>query len=342
MSKADTWMPIFISEYLADTMHLNAQQHGAYLMLLFHHWRSGSVPDDDAQLSAIARCDMGSWKKSVGPVVRTFFSKEGGVLIQKRALAEREVANELVDKRSQAGKEGAAKRWGRDRKNDGPANGNRIANALVDAERTQSQTDAPLPLPLPISSLRSDNNSCPPEPASFAEFWAAYPRKEGKAKAEKAHKAALRKIKHPEMMAALAKFPWPADRQFIPHAATWLNGERWLDQPELGATPQQSGPRSASIFDIPGVIPYHEDGRAVLHDCDLVAVTERVLELAQLRREPTLDDHRIVAGWITPDVELSEIYNLIRGIAMRSNYTTPVSLKFFDKAVRERGNGAAA
>jgi len=24
-------------------------------------------------------------------------------------------------------------------------------------------------------------------------------------------------------------YRWPDDMQFIPHAATWLNGDRWLD-----------------------------------------------------------------------------------------------------------------
>ena len=153
MSKADAWMPLYISEYLADTMHLNAQQHGAYMLLLMHHWRAGGVPNDDAQLSAIARCDAASWKKAVWPVLRPFFTVDGDKLIQKRAIAEREVADELVDKRSRAGKEGADKRWGRDRKAQDDGKG--IAKPLANECQPQWQNDAPIPSPLPSPSLRS-------------------------------------------------------------------------------------------------------------------------------------------------------------------------------------------
>jgi uncharacterized protein YdaU (DUF1376 family) len=65
-------MPIHIGDYKRDTGHLRAAGHGAYLLLLFHHWSTGELPDDDEQLAAIACMTRGEWKK-MRPVLEKFF-----------------------------------------------------------------------------------------------------------------------------------------------------------------------------------------------------------------------------------------------------------------------------
>lgn len=69
----------------------------------------------------------------------------------------------------------------------------------------------------------------------FDQFWSAYPRKVAKKAAAKA----FGKIKNitdvmPAILAAVARDAKSLDWQhsevrFIPHPASWLNGERWLD-----------------------------------------------------------------------------------------------------------------
>lgn len=70
----------------------------------------------------------------------------------------------------------------------------------------------------------------------FALFWKLYPRKVGKANAEKAwSKLKVDADLFERMASALAAWAvspdWTKDGgQFIPHPATWLNGKRWDDE----------------------------------------------------------------------------------------------------------------
>lgn len=79
----------------------------------------------------------------------------------------------------------------------------------------------------------------PTDPAQeFERFWSAYPRHVGKRAAEKA----FAKLQPDEelmgvVLAALERqgksVQWRRDGgQYIPHAATWLNGRRWEDEAE--------------------------------------------------------------------------------------------------------------
>lgn len=69
---------------------------------------------------------------------------------------------------------------------------------------------------------------------AFDEFWTFYPRKVGKGAAKKAFKVAHAKANGDVVLGAqrFAADPnLPTDKNYIPHPATWLNGERWDDEP---------------------------------------------------------------------------------------------------------------
>lgn len=69
-------------------------------------------------------------------------------------------------------------------------------------------------------------------PDLFSEFWSLWPRKEGKADAVKAWAKAIRKIDQTlllDLARTYVTHPNRPAKQFVPHGATWLNGERWND-----------------------------------------------------------------------------------------------------------------
>ena len=79
-----------------------------------------------------------------------------------------------------------------------------------------------------------------PQPArpniddGFDDWWQTYPRKVGKGQAAKAYRAARKKATPEALVAAVtAQAPLLMARgsQYCPYPATWLNGERWRDEP---------------------------------------------------------------------------------------------------------------
>jgi hypothetical protein len=91
-------------------------------------------------------------------------------------------------------------------------------------------TDAPEPVPEP--QLKPLAIASP----LFDEFWQLWPRREGKANAVKAWQKATKKITESDLLEkarAYVTSPTLPQAQFVPHAATWLNGERYNDEPQV-------------------------------------------------------------------------------------------------------------
>src|SRR4051812_30644287 len=97
------WMPWYIADYLADTAHLRAGQSGAYLHLIMHYWQKGGLPDNNAQLAAIARMTPQEWKRE-RPVIEPFFQMPGWK--HKRVEEELVKAQAKYEARAAAGRKG--------------------------------------------------------------------------------------------------------------------------------------------------------------------------------------------------------------------------------------------
>jgi hypothetical protein len=95
------------------------------------------------------------------------------------------------------------------------------------------------------TSTTTRKKSTPTEHPLFAEFWKAYPRREGKGKAREAFNQAVDNGATPEVIvSAAARFARhcirvKTERGYMPHPTTWLNQERWED--EYDADPGTEG-----------------------------------------------------------------------------------------------------
>jgi hypothetical protein len=91
----------------------------------------------------------------------------------------------------------------------------------------------------------SSTADAPDQSEAFEEFWSLYPRKVAKGAAVKAWKSATRKADAETITAAL-KAQTPAliakGSDFCPHAATWLNAERWTDETTAAGAPDHAEP----------------------------------------------------------------------------------------------------
>ncbi|MDF3789060.1 DUF1376 domain-containing protein, partial [Enterobacter hormaechei] len=54
------YMQLYIADYLADTMHLSTEEHGAYLLLMFNYWQTGG-PIPKNPLYTIAQLSSDRW-----------------------------------------------------------------------------------------------------------------------------------------------------------------------------------------------------------------------------------------------------------------------------------------
>lgn len=195
-----------ISDYKSHTSHLDPIEDIVYRRLLDWYYLNEKPiplnPKDAARL-----INMKSKHREVELILREFFNETELGWINKRADAEITVYKGFSD----AGKRGAAKRWGKG--GDSPP----IAPPIA--------TNNHKPITI---------NHKPITPsAGFDEFWNAYPRKIGRGAALSAWNK-----KKPDLQKVLDAIAWQSksdgwtkdNGKFIPHPTTWLNQDRWLDE----------------------------------------------------------------------------------------------------------------
>lgn len=334
MSRNDSWMPLHVGDYAADTGHLCDAEHGAYLLLIMHYWRTGPLPDDDARLARIAcASDPKRWGKTIGPVVRAFFRSEDGVLRHKRIDAERAKAQQISSKRANAARASHAQRSSKPDANAEQMQSKSTASAThartelqpqkqkEDSEANASGAKAP-------DAPQGDLLAKPMPPDARRLVWgeglerltrltgkphAAARRILGKLLSDAGDDAA-------GLLAALRDCPVTGDPLSWLTVAAKRCGAR---EPTKGAVARDAPPEAWAAY----------DGG----NYEIWGAAEQVCQAARIPDPEWRGDWATLDGWLCDGLDLhAVILPAIKRVAGRPNYQPPSSLRFFDGAVRSR------
>jgi uncharacterized protein YdaU (DUF1376 family) len=249
------YYPFYVDAFDEGVLSLNIAEVGLYVLALGHAWKYGSIPDDPNELARLIRRVPSQVRKAWPNVRPKWIEKEPGKLVNGRQEAERLKAIEKSDKAANS----VRSRYKRSSDVSSDVASNEHTSALLRAsgsvclssssevtsnsENTSTReafTDLPFdPLPTPKIALVKL-----PIEEWFAEFWALYWRKVGRAEALKAFKKhveikgdrLLSEAKKCLIIAAVqAQTPqyMARDSEHRPHASTWLNMLRYEDDPEV-------------------------------------------------------------------------------------------------------------
>lgn len=139
-----------------------------------------------------------------------------------RDFLQHQTSRSELEARSERNRKAAGARWNKSKsapESEPDAERNATGNAKCNASREE----------------KSRGEQKPPDPPGFVEFWTLWPRGEGRKAAVRAFPKAVKTVGSAWDLVELAE-KWLNERDgmarsFVPHASTWLNGERWNDEP---------------------------------------------------------------------------------------------------------------
>lgn len=214
-TKIDIWMPLYIKDLLADTLHLTTRQFGAYMFLLCHYWEKGSL--NPSHIQTVSRLDDISFEKDKD-ILLSFFDEKNGFLFNKRIEKEIKKSEEFKKSQSRKGRLSAEIRWGQ--------GGNRGYSPVITERVTETQPNcnpAPASLPASIKSIIYTPD--------FEKFWEQYPRRgsESKMKTFEAWKKAVKVTTKETILEKLDGYKQTKNVKegYQVQATRWLNERMW-------------------------------------------------------------------------------------------------------------------
>lgn len=105
------WMPLYTGDFLRDTQGMSTEEVGALVLLYVQFWTKGTLDDNDDTLSRTVRLSLDRWK-AVKSVLMEPFRLQDGRWKHDALEAEHLKWTEYRRNRSEAGRKGAAARYG--------------------------------------------------------------------------------------------------------------------------------------------------------------------------------------------------------------------------------------
>ena len=222
------YFQLHIGDYEKATAHLTAAEDGIYNRLLRRYYDTEQpIPADIKAVQRLVRARSKDEREAVETVLNEFFFITPDGWRHGRCDEEIEAYKAKKDK----ARSSANARWSKEDRN---------ANASDESMRTHSERNANASgthcdgnaNQEPITKKEQKQTSLGQQAARFADFWAVYPNRKGKA-------AALRTWQRKRLDAiadriiADVQARIAGDRQwldgYIPHGSTYVNCEGWLD-----------------------------------------------------------------------------------------------------------------
>lgn len=219
------YLPLYVTDYEADTAHLSVAEDGAYTRLLRLCWRTPgcTIPADHAWVQRRVRASDDEWQAVYLPVLAEFFKVRNARIYSPRLLVEYQRICATSNARSAAGKKG-----GRPRK------------ALKTNETTESPAKANEKHLDLDPDLDKKESAYALSASAFDAFCAVYPNRKEKAGAKRKFAAAVKAGTDPARIIEGARRYAQSDavrRGFAKHPTTWLNNGCWDDEPDQPTEP---------------------------------------------------------------------------------------------------------
>ena len=153
------YIQLYVADYLADTIHLSTEEHGAYMLLIMNYWQTGK-PLPKNRLQAISKLDNERWTLAERTLSEYFIEDADGNWVHERIEMDLNKVKSKSIQASKAGKKSAEARAlkSKDISTDVEHHNERTLNhtdteADTDTDKPTTQGAKPKASPVPYQSI---------------------------------------------------------------------------------------------------------------------------------------------------------------------------------------------